>query len=158
MPTMFLTRHAILLGNFLMTFERRARSDGFDYIFVSTKFMPLLNTQPSDLNYSYLIEMANVGMDGLSKLRAEIVCHEKEICIPLLNGEILKICGERSKENLKHLTSMKTDEKKLEDIPIVRDFPKVFLGDLTGLPPIRQTEFLIDLVHEATPVEKAPYR
>ncbi|GJW19484.1 hypothetical protein Tco_0026920 [Tanacetum coccineum] len=39
----------------------------------------------------------------------------------------------------------KANEKKLEDIPIVRDFPKVFPEDLTGLPPLRQTEFRIDL-------------
>ncbi|GJV99704.1 zinc finger, CCHC-type containing protein [Tanacetum coccineum] len=36
---------------------------------------------------------------------------------------------------------MKSDEKKLEDILIVWEFPKVFPDDLTGLPPLRQTEF-----------------
>ncbi|GJU74963.1 hypothetical protein Tco_1266368 [Tanacetum coccineum] len=51
---------------------------------------------------------------------------------------------------------MKADEKKLEDIPIVRDFPKVFHKDLLRLPPLRQTEFRIDLVPEATPVAKTP--
>nr|GEU35922.1 reverse transcriptase domain-containing protein [Tanacetum cinerariifolium] len=61
-------------------------------------------------------------------------------------------------ENLKHLASMKTDEKKLKDIPIVQDFPKVFPKDLPGLPPLRQIEFHIDLVPEATHVAKVPYR
>ncbi|GJU14148.1 hypothetical protein Tco_1136544 [Tanacetum coccineum] len=32
----------------------------------------------------------------------------------------------------------KSDEKRLEDIPVVREFPEVFLKDLPGLPPVRQ--------------------
>ncbi|GKG48721.1 hypothetical protein Tco_0512868, partial [Tanacetum coccineum] len=65
--------------------------------------------------------------------------------------------GEWSKENLKHLASRKADEKKLEDIPTAKDFPKAIHEDLTGLPSLRQTEFRINLVPEATLVEKAPY-
>nr|GEU98911.1 putative reverse transcriptase domain-containing protein [Tanacetum cinerariifolium] len=53
---------------------------------------------------------------------------------------------------------MKADEKKLKDIHIIRDFPKVFPNDLKGLPPIRPVKFLIDLVPEATFIAKAPYR
>ncbi|GJR42444.1 putative reverse transcriptase domain-containing protein [Tanacetum coccineum] len=34
----------------------------------------------------------------------------------------------------------KSEKKRLEDVPIVRDFPKVFLEDLSGLPPTRQVE------------------
>ncbi|GJU39611.1 putative reverse transcriptase domain-containing protein [Tanacetum coccineum] len=32
----------------------------------------------------------------------------------------------------------KSDEKRLEDISVVREFPKVFPEDLPGLPPVRQ--------------------
>ncbi|GKE55985.1 hypothetical protein Tco_1495170 [Tanacetum coccineum] len=49
----------------------------------------------------------------------------------------------------------KSDEKRLEDIPVVREFPEVFLEDLPGLPPVLQVEFQIDLIPEAAP---APYR
>ncbi|GKA41160.1 putative reverse transcriptase domain-containing protein [Tanacetum coccineum] len=52
---------------------------------------------------------------------------------------------------------MKAGEKKLEDIPIIKDFPKVFPDDLTGLPPIRPVKFRIDLILEATPIVKALY-
>ncbi|GKC94717.1 putative reverse transcriptase domain-containing protein, partial [Tanacetum coccineum] len=51
-----------------------------------------------------------------------------------------------------------SEEKRLEDVPIVRDFPKVFLEDLPGIPPARQVEFQIDLVPGAAPVARAPYR
>ncbi|GKB75687.1 putative reverse transcriptase domain-containing protein [Tanacetum coccineum] len=52
---------------------------------------------------------------------------------------------------------MKAGEKKLEDIPIIKYFPKVFPDDLTGLPPIRPVKFRIDLIPEATPIAKALY-
>ncbi|GJX67373.1 putative reverse transcriptase domain-containing protein [Tanacetum coccineum] len=52
----------------------------------------------------------------------------------------------------------KSDEKRLEDIPVIREFPKFFPGDLPGLPPVRQVEFQIDLIPGATPVARAPYR
>ncbi|XP_076943679.1 uncharacterized protein LOC143614000 [Bidens hawaiensis] len=49
------------------------------------------------------------------------------------------------------------EKRKIEDIPIVHDFPDVFTDDVVGLPPIRQVEFRIDLVPGANPVAKAPY-
>nr|GEU38154.1 putative reverse transcriptase domain-containing protein [Tanacetum cinerariifolium] len=52
---------------------------------------------------------------------------------------------------------MKVNEPKLKDIPVVREFPSVFLKDLSGLPPSRDVEFCIDLIPEVMPVEKSPY-
>ncbi|GJU30154.1 putative reverse transcriptase domain-containing protein [Tanacetum coccineum] len=52
----------------------------------------------------------------------------------------------------------KSDEKRLEDIPVVKEFPDVFSEDLHGLPPVRQVEFQIDLIPGATPVARTPYR
>ncbi|GJY27545.1 putative reverse transcriptase domain-containing protein [Tanacetum coccineum] len=52
----------------------------------------------------------------------------------------------------------KSDEKRLEDIPVIREFLEVFLEDLHGLPSVRQVEFQIDLIPRATPVARAPYR
>ncbi|GKF88551.1 hypothetical protein Tco_0259428 [Tanacetum coccineum] len=52
----------------------------------------------------------------------------------------------------------KSDEKRLEDIPVVREFPEVFPEDLPGLPPVRQVEFQTDLIPGAAPVARAPYR
>ncbi|GJU99866.1 putative reverse transcriptase domain-containing protein [Tanacetum coccineum] len=44
----------------------------------------------------------------------------------------------------------KSNEKRLEDIPVVREFPEVFLEDLPGLLPVRQVEFQINLIPGAT--------
>ncbi|GKD80520.1 hypothetical protein Tco_1347359 [Tanacetum coccineum] len=46
------------------------------------------------------------------------------------------------------------EEKRLEDVPTVRDFPEVFPEDLPGLPPTRQVEFQIDLVPGVAPVDE----
>ncbi|GJT82215.1 putative reverse transcriptase domain-containing protein [Tanacetum coccineum] len=63
---------------------------------------------------------------------------------------------------LAHVTTKETEDKsekkRLEDVPIVQDFPEVFPEDLPGLPPTRQVEFQIDLVPGAAPVARAPYR
>ncbi|GKB47301.1 putative reverse transcriptase domain-containing protein [Tanacetum coccineum] len=99
-----------------------------------------------------------VGMDWLSKLRTKIVCYEKIVQILLSNGDILEVHRERPKGNLKQLKTIKVDEPKLEDIPVVREFPGVFLEDLTGLPPFCEVEFCIDLIPGAMPVVKSPYR
>ncbi|GJS84651.1 putative reverse transcriptase domain-containing protein [Tanacetum coccineum] len=99
-----------------------------------------------------------VGMDWLSEHKAEIVCHEKVVRIPLESGEILYVQGERTPGIAKALSNVKVDEPKLSDISIVRDFVEVFPEDLSGLPPQRQVEFRIDLVPGATPVAKSPYR
>ncbi|GJW75088.1 putative reverse transcriptase domain-containing protein [Tanacetum coccineum] len=55
-------------------------------------------------------------------------------------------------------TEDKSEKKRLEDVPIVWDFPDVFPEDLPGLPPTRQVEFQIDLIPSAAPVAQAPYR
>ncbi|GJX33976.1 hypothetical protein Tco_0245533 [Tanacetum coccineum] len=59
---------------------------------------------------------------------------------------------------MRHLMSAKAKEQKQEEIVVVRDFPEVFLDDLSGLPPIREIEFRIELIPGAIPVAKSPYR
>ncbi|GJQ97323.1 putative reverse transcriptase domain-containing protein [Tanacetum coccineum] len=68
---------------------------GADFSFISTKFVPLLNVKPSIVSLGYVIEVAH-GMDWLSKNKAEIVCHEKIVRIPMEGGEILRVQGEHS--------------------------------------------------------------
>ncbi|GKC19816.1 putative reverse transcriptase domain-containing protein [Tanacetum coccineum] len=87
-----------------------------------------------------------VGMDWLPYHRAVIVCYEKIVRIPLTNGKIHEIQGERPEKDPKSLSCIKADEKKPEDIHIIRDFPEVFLDDLPGLPHVCEIEFRIDLI------------
>nr|GEW14663.1 reverse transcriptase domain-containing protein [Tanacetum cinerariifolium] len=90
-----------------------------------------------------------VGMDWLSKYHARIICDEKVVHIPL-DDETLIIQAQ--------VMEKKSEDIRLGDIPVVREFPYVFLENLPGLPPVRQREFQIDLIPGAAPVARAPYR
>ncbi|GJW49360.1 putative reverse transcriptase domain-containing protein [Tanacetum coccineum] len=85
-----------------------------------------------------------IGMDWLAKYYVVIVCDEKLVRIPWGNETLI--------------TEDKSEEKQLEDVLIVQDFPKVFPEDLPGLPPAQQVEFQIDLIPGVAPVARAPYR
>ncbi|GJY78896.1 putative reverse transcriptase domain-containing protein [Tanacetum coccineum] len=128
---------------------------------------------------------AIIGMDWLAKYQAVIVCAEKIVRIPWRNKTLI-IHGDGSTQGnvtrlniisctktqkymekgfpifLAHVTTKeiedKSEKKRLEDVPIVQNFPEVFPEDLPGLPPTRQVEFQIDLVPGAAPVARAPYR
>ncbi|KAI3735110.1 hypothetical protein L6452_14598 [Arctium lappa] len=59
---------------------------------------------------------------------------------------------------LAYVIDAKKEKKGLESVPVVSDYPEVFLEDLTTLPHGRQVEFRIDLVPGAAPIARAPYR
>ncbi|GJW03878.1 putative reverse transcriptase domain-containing protein [Tanacetum coccineum] len=99
-----------------------------------------------------------IGMDWLSDHKAEIIYHEKVVRIQLLDSKVLRVLGENPEENIRQLMSAKAKEKKQEEIVVVKDFPEVFLDDLSRLLPVREIEFRIELVCEAMQVAKSPYR
>ncbi|GJU31939.1 putative reverse transcriptase domain-containing protein [Tanacetum coccineum] len=98
-----------------------------------------------------------VGMDWLAHHHASIICDERIVRIPLPDGHVLDIYGERPDVYPKSLLCIKAGEKRLDDIHVVREFPEVFPDDLSGLPPIREVEFHIDLIPGALPVAKGTY-
>ncbi|GJT68192.1 putative reverse transcriptase domain-containing protein [Tanacetum coccineum] len=126
-----------------------------------------------------------IGMDWLRRCHAVIVCDEKLVRIPYGN-ETLVFRGNKSNDRresqltiiscskaqeymakgcqifLAQISAKKEEDKsegkQLKDVPVVRDFPKVFPEDLPGLPPARPVEFQIDLILGAAPVARAPYR
>ncbi|GJZ67065.1 putative reverse transcriptase domain-containing protein [Tanacetum coccineum] len=99
-----------------------------------------------------------IGMDWLSNHKAEIICHEKVVRIPLLDGKVLRVLGERPEGKARLLMSVKASDKKQEQIVVLRDFPEVFSDDLSGLPPLWEIKFRIELIPRAVPIAKSPYR
>ncbi|GJR59911.1 putative reverse transcriptase domain-containing protein [Tanacetum coccineum] len=118
-----------------------------------------------------------IGMDWLVKNDVVIVCGEKVVRIPHENKMLIvesdkgmsrlnviscikacKYIEQGCHLFLAHVTEKKSKEKRLEDVPVIRDFLEVFLEELPGLPPPRKVEFRIDLVPGAAPVARAPYR
>ncbi|GKA35674.1 putative reverse transcriptase domain-containing protein [Tanacetum coccineum] len=119
----------IMTGTFTLNnhFITTLFDSGADYSFVSTTFIPLLCIKPSGLGFRYEIEIASgqlVEIDKLSNHKAEIICHEKVVRIPLLDGKVLRVLGERLEEKARLLMSAKASDKKQEEIVVVRDFPK----------------------------------
>ncbi|GKE79814.1 putative reverse transcriptase domain-containing protein [Tanacetum coccineum] len=98
-----------------------------------------------------------IDMDWLSKYHAVIVCDEKIVCTKT-QKYMQKGCHVFLAYITEKKMETKSEEKRLEDVPIVLDFPEVFPEDLPGLPPTRQVEFHTDLVPDAAPVARAPYR
>ncbi|GKA93418.1 putative reverse transcriptase domain-containing protein, partial [Tanacetum coccineum] len=94
-----------------------------------------------------------IGMDWLSNHKAEIICHEKVVRIPLQDGKVLRVLGEKPKEKAIILMNAKASDKSQEEIIVVGDFPEVFPDDLSGLPPAQEIEFRIELIPEATPID-----
>ncbi|XP_022876892.1 uncharacterized protein LOC111395114 [Olea europaea var. sylvestris] len=59
---------------------------------------------------------------------------------------------------LAHVIDTSATKLKLEDIPVVKDFPDVFPKELPGLPSDRVMKFTIDLISGTAPISRAPYR
>nr|GEY85929.1 hypothetical protein [Tanacetum cinerariifolium] len=173
---------------------------GADKSFVSTTFSSLININPSTLDYSYDVELADgqiirvntvirgftlnllnrpfnidlmpvelgsfdyiVGMDWLKTYHVVIVCDEKIVRVPFENETLIIQCDGSNNGNQLNIISCtktqkyllkrylvflanittkmikdKSEEKRHQDVPIVRDFSEVFPEDLPGLPPTRQ--------------------
>ncbi|GJY18559.1 putative reverse transcriptase domain-containing protein, partial [Tanacetum coccineum] len=93
-----------------------------------------------------------IGMDWLSRYDASILCGEKKVRIPL-EGKTLVIEGDRNNSQLKivscikvqkyiekgcelflaQVTEQESKEKRLEDVPIIRDFPEELSKQLQEL-------------------------
>ncbi|XP_073051196.1 uncharacterized protein [Primulina eburnea] len=119
-----------------------------------------------------------LGMDWLARNSAVVDCKGKEVKLRTPKQEEVVFHG-KSKGRKSLLSAsqawkaMKSGEDiylamvsevteevelKLEDIPIVREFPDVFPEELSGTVPEREVEFEINLVPGAAPISKAPYR
>ncbi|GJX31207.1 putative reverse transcriptase domain-containing protein [Tanacetum coccineum] len=66
-----------------------------------------------------------IGIDWLSDHKAEIICHEKVVRIPLLDDKVLRVLGEKPKEKMRKLMRAKAKNKQ-EEIVVVRDFHEYF--------------------------------
>ena len=52
----------------------------------------------------------------------------------------------------------KRGQVNLEDIQVIKEFPNVFPKELLGLPPEREVDLAIEVLHGTTPISRAPYR
>ncbi|XP_073018728.1 uncharacterized protein [Primulina eburnea] len=120
-----------------------------------------------------------LGMDWLSSYRAVIDCMAKMVRFPAEDDDRGIFQSSGISLGTPYISCLKAHEilskgcqgflaavinlntemtMKLNEIEVVRDFPDVFADDVTGLPPDREVEFVIDVVPGTTPISKDPYR
>ncbi|GJQ95939.1 putative reverse transcriptase domain-containing protein [Tanacetum coccineum] len=153
---------------------------GADRSFVSYAFSKYIDIHPTTLDTNYSVELA----DGKWPNIVWKLCYEKYIRVPYGNDMLIiqgKISGIKNESRLEVISSIRTQkyidqrcqvfliqmmkkeeteipERRIKDVPVIRNFPEVFPEDLPGLPPTRQVEFNIELIPGAAPVARAPYR
>ncbi|GKB10350.1 putative reverse transcriptase domain-containing protein [Tanacetum coccineum] len=155
---------------------------GADKSFVSTAFRAQMDITPTILDHYYNVELAGGRIIRLNTIirgcTLNFINHPFNIDVmPVELGSFNVIIGmdwlakyqavikymlKGCHVFLTHVTTKntedKSEEKRLEDVPIVRDFLEVFPEDMLGLPLTRQVEFQIDLMPGAAHVARAPYR
>ena len=106
-----------------------------------------------------------LGIDWLSSHHVLLDCARKSVIFPdpdvsrFLNRNRMKISlkGGIQKYVFLNSVSMKP-EVTINEIRVVREFPEVFPLDVSGLPPVREVEFAIDVISGTAPIHIAPYR
>nr|GEZ82766.1 hypothetical protein [Tanacetum cinerariifolium] len=166
----------VVMGTFLLNnrYVTVLFDSGSDKTFVNTSFSHLIDINPVRLNTSYEVELAdgrvastNIVLKGctinlvghlfkIDLMPIELGTFDVIIDMDCLVEQDAIIIG--SQLFVAHVTEKEPQEKRIEDVPVIRDFPEVFPDDLPGLPPPRKVEFQIDLAPGAAPVARAPYR
>ncbi|GKF44537.1 putative reverse transcriptase domain-containing protein, partial [Tanacetum coccineum] len=90
----------------------------FDRSFVDTRFSSMLDIKPIKIGANYEVELADGRHDAV------IVCGEKVVRIPY-GSKTLIVKGDKA-----HVTENKSKEKRMEDVPVIRDFLEVFPEEL----------------------------
>nr|GEX64836.1 hypothetical protein [Tanacetum cinerariifolium] len=149
------------------TTAQRRTSHKLETLVVEPIFSHLIDINPDKLDVSYEVELADgkvVSTNTVSKgCTLNLVNHLFEIdLVPIELGTFDVIIrmdwlAERDTMFVAHVTEKKSKEKRLEDVPVIHDFPEVFPDDLPGLPPPMQVEFRIDLVLGVGRVARTPY-
>ncbi|KAL8107169.1 hypothetical protein AgCh_023831 [Apium graveolens] len=116
-----------------------------------------------------------LGMDWWSNHEAQIECKSKKVKLRTKEGEEVIFKGKRQEKKfltaievrrlirqgcevyLAHVVDVEKEYERIEDIPVVSDFPDVFPDKFPVLPLDREIEFTIDLAPGTEPVSKAPY-
>jgi hypothetical protein len=97
-----------------------------------------------------------LGMDWLSKYDRVIQCARKAVKLTKKDGTSVEFIAMVQPDQDSVLNQTKAIV--LEDIKVVREHPDVFLTELSGMPPDRDIEFLIELLPGTPPISKRSYR
>jgi hypothetical protein len=95
-------------------------------------------------------------MDWIRKYDWVIQCAKKVVRLTKKDGTTVEFVTTVQADQASMLSQMKVTA--LEEILMVQEYPDVFPEELSGMPPNRDIEFLIDLLPGTPPISKRPYR
>nr|GEV83594.1 putative reverse transcriptase domain-containing protein [Tanacetum cinerariifolium] len=104
-------------------------------------------------HYKNQYQKTNNSAQGRAYMLRDINAHQDPNVVTgtfLLNQHLARVLFDSAQ-----VMEKKSDEKRLEDIPVVKEFLEIFPEDLPSLPLIRQIEFQINLILRAAPVARA---
>jgi hypothetical protein len=102
-----------------------------------------------------------LGMDWLSKHEVLINCAKKSIKLTTPEGKEIEFVAEpvvTAKGVANPVKVNQLDSSQGFEVPVVNEFPDVFLEELPGMPLDRDIKFVIELKPVTTPLYKTPYR
>ena len=98
-----------------------------------------------------------LGMDWLSKHKAQLDCAAREIQLTHSSNDVI-IYAARD-ETIRFFSLNERGElNAISQIPVVCEYQDVFPEELPGMPPHRPVEFVIELEPGTEPVCKRPYK
>ncbi|GKE80337.1 hypothetical protein Tco_1550337 [Tanacetum coccineum] len=123
---------------------------GVDKCFVSISLASMLNIPPITLDTTYDIEMADGNLLGTNTViqGCTLILLNQPFKIDLMpiklgsfdvviDMDLLSKYHTRGYQVfIAQVMEKKSDEKQLEDMPVIREFSEVFPEDLPGLPPV----------------------
>jgi hypothetical protein len=97
-----------------------------------------------------------LGMDWLRKYDRVILCAKRVIRLTKEDCTVLEFNATMQADQANLLNQVQGTS--LEEIRVVQEYPDVFLEELPSMPPDRDIEFIIELLHGTPPISKRPYR
>nr|GEX97427.1 putative reverse transcriptase domain-containing protein [Tanacetum cinerariifolium] len=146
----------VVTSTFLLK-NRYARvlfDSGSDKSFMNVNFSHLIDIKPVKVDHSYEVELAdgrvvstNTILRGCALILVNHLFEIELISIELVSCmKVKKYVDRGSYLFVGQVIKKELTERRLEDVPVICEFPDVFPEDLPGLPPRRQVEFKIELV------------
>jgi hypothetical protein len=100
-------------------------------------------------------------MDWLSKYKVLINCAKKSVKLTTPDKKELQFIAEpvvTTKGVANHAKVNQLDANQGFEVPVVNEFPDVFPGELPGMPPDRDVEFVIEFKSGTAPIYNSPFR
>jgi hypothetical protein len=101
-----------------------------------------------------------LGMDWLGKHKVLIDCANKSIKLTTPDRKELEFVAKpvvTAKGIANHVRINQLDASLGSEVPVINEFPNVFLKELPGMPPDRDIEFVIELKPGIAPIYKTPF-